>query len=62
VVYVVWICFGIVTTYFFFVDTNGKALEKMGEIFDAPNPRKASTEKIKVEINERGRVPNDDDA
>jgi hypothetical protein len=29
--------------YFFFVETKGISLEELDEIFEAPNPRKAST-------------------
>jgi hypothetical protein len=45
----------------FFVETAGKTLEELREIFEAPNPRKASTRRIKVEIDDRGRVLNVDD-
>lgn len=31
--------------YFFAVETNSRTLEQLTEIFDAPNPRKRSTEK-----------------
>jgi MFS family permease len=62
VVYIVWICVEIVIIYFFFVETAGKTLEEMNEIFDAPNPRKASTKKTKVDIDERGQVLRVDDA
>ncbi|KAH8881503.1 lactose permease [Thozetella sp. PMI_491] len=55
-VYIGWIIVEIVVIYFFFVETAGKTLEEMGEIFEAPNPVKASTQKVKVEIDERGRV------
>jgi MFS family permease len=62
VVYIVWICVEIACIYFFFVETAGKTLEEMSEIFDAPNPRKESTKKTKVEIDERGQVVQIDDA
>lgn len=42
--------------YFFFVETAGKTLEEMSEIFEAPNPRKASTKKARVGLDEAGRV------
>lgn len=42
--------------YFFFVETAGKTLEEMSEIFEAPNPRKASTKKVMVGLDEDGRV------
>lgn len=31
--------------YFFFVETKGRTLEELDEIFESPNPRKASTQK-----------------
>ena len=46
----------IVVVWAFFVETAGKTLEEMGEIFAAPNPRKASTKKTKVATNESGEV------
>lgn len=46
----------IVTIYFFFVETAGHTLEQMSEIFNAKNPRKASTRKVKVGLNETGEV------
>jgi hypothetical protein len=42
--------------YFFFVETAGKTLEELTEIFEAPNPRKASTKKVKVEVTSTGQV------
>jgi MFS family permease len=56
VVYIVWICVEIVVIYFFFVETAGKTLEEMSEIFDAPNPRKESTRKTRVDLDESGHV------
>jgi MFS family permease len=55
-VYIVWIMVEIVIIYFFFVETAGKTLEELGEIFEAKNPRKFSTKKVKVDIDESGRV------
>lgn len=54
--YIVWICIEIVTIYFFFVETAGHTLEEMSEIFNAKNPRKVSTKKVKVEMNASGEV------
>ena len=48
IVYVVWILIEIIIIYFFFVETAGKTLEELSEIFEAPNPRKASTQKKAV--------------
>ncbi|KAL1590125.1 hypothetical protein WHR41_01269 [Cladosporium halotolerans] len=55
-VYIVWICVEIVTIYFLFVETKGKTLEELSEVFEAPNPRKASTRKVKVAVTESGHV------
>lgn len=48
--------------YFFFVETAGKTLEEMHEIFEAKNPRKASTKKVKVELDSAGHVLHVDDS
>ncbi|KAH7410550.1 general substrate transporter [Cadophora sp. MPI-SDFR-AT-0126] len=56
IVYIGWICVEIVTIYFFFVETAGKTLEEMSEIFNARNPRKESTKKTRIEVDESGRV------
>ncbi|PSN65076.1 MFS lactose permease-like protein [Corynespora cassiicola Philippines] len=60
-VYIGWICVEIVVVYFFFVETAGKTLEELREIFEAPNPKKASVQKVKIEVNDRGQVLNVDD-
>ncbi|KAK3616431.1 hypothetical protein LTR22_027075 [Elasticomyces elasticus] len=46
--YIFWICVEFVIVYFFFVETKGKTLEELSEVLEAPNPRKASTVKVKV--------------
>lgn len=56
VVYIAWICVELAIIYFFFVETAGKTLEEMASIFDAPNPRKESTKKTSVALDESGRV------
>ncbi|KAJ5926597.1 hypothetical protein N7516_008370 [Penicillium verrucosum] len=38
--------------YFFAVETNNRTLEELSEIFDAPNPRKKSTESQQVLVSE----------
>lgn len=55
-VYIGWIIVEIIVIYFFFVETAGKTLEEMSEIFEAPNPRKASTKKTKIGITQSGHV------
>lgn len=50
VFFVVWDCFELAFMYFFFVETKGLTLEEMDDIFEAPNPRKASTQKKRVKV------------
>jgi sugar porter (SP) family MFS transporter len=57
-VYIGWICVELACIYFFFVETAGKTLEEMNEIFEAPNPRKESTKKTKVQLDSAGNVLN----
>lgn len=45
-----------VIIFFFFVETAGKTLEEMSEIFNAKNPVKKSLEKTRVTVDEAGRV------
>jgi hypothetical protein len=42
----------------FFVETAGKTLEDLKDIFEAPNPRKASVKRARVEMTETGQVLN----
>ena len=46
--------------YFFFVETKGLTLEELDEIFEAKNPRKASTDvkkfKVRTMLAEDGKV------
>lgn len=44
-VYIGWLCVEAVVIYFFFVETKGKTLEELQEVFEARNPRKKSLEK-----------------
>ncbi|KAF3769340.1 hypothetical protein M406DRAFT_52456 [Cryphonectria parasitica EP155] len=56
IIYCVWIALEMVVIYFFFVETAGKTLEELGGIFEAENPRKESTRKVTIEVDEAGRV------
>ncbi|XXH02124.1 hypothetical protein Hte_008492 [Hypoxylon texense] len=49
-VYIAWLCFEIIVVYFFFVETAGKTLEEMSEIFNAKSPVKKSLEKTVIRI------------
>jgi hypothetical protein len=42
--------------FFFFVETKGRTLEELSEIFEADNPRKASTKKVRVAMDSEGNV------
>ncbi|KAF7593618.1 hypothetical protein BBP40_011136 [Aspergillus hancockii] len=42
VFFVFWDCFEFAFIYFFFVETKGRTLEELEEVFEASNPRKAS--------------------
>ncbi|KAA8622957.1 Lactose permease [Pyrenophora tritici-repentis] len=55
-VYIGWICVEITVIFFFFVETSGKTLEELKEIFEAPNPAKASLRKSRVAIDETGQI------
>ncbi|KAH8726235.1 general substrate transporter [Phaeosphaeriaceae sp. PMI808] len=57
-VFIAWICVELIVIYFFFVETAGKTLEELKEIFDAPNPRNASLKRSTVTINDRGDILN----
>lgn len=46
VFFVFWDCFEFAFIYFFFVETKGRTLEELDEVFEAKNPRKASTTKV----------------
>ncbi|OAL49238.1 general substrate transporter [Pyrenochaeta sp. DS3sAY3a] len=61
-VYIGWICVELATIFFFFVETAGKTLEELKEIFEAPNPRNASLKRSKVALDERGQVLNVEDS
>ncbi|KAF7553352.1 hypothetical protein G7Z17_g3705 [Cylindrodendrum hubeiense] len=56
VIYIVWIGIEMIIIYFWFVETAGKTLEELAEVFEAPNPRKESTKKHKIAIDTSGRV------
>ncbi|KAJ7284054.1 general substrate transporter [Mycena rebaudengoi] len=49
-VYVAWDLFECVVIYFFVVETRGRTLEELNEIFEDPNPVKASIRKRKVAL------------
>ncbi|KAI0542010.1 lactose permease [Xylaria digitata] len=62
IVYIGWIVVEMVLIYFFFVETAGKTLEELTEIFEAPSPRKFSTRKVKLEVTSTGQVVGISDA
>ncbi|KAF9057903.1 general substrate transporter [Panaeolus papilionaceus] len=54
IVYVAWDLFECVVIYFCAVETKGRTLEELDEIFAAPNPVKESTSKHEIKIVETG--------
>lgn len=53
--YILLACWNIVQGVFitfFAVETNGRTLEELAEIFEAPNPRKKSTEKQQILVSD----------
>jgi len=48
VFFVFWDLFEFAVIYFFFVETKGRTLEELDEVFDAPNSRKASTASMRI--------------
>jgi hypothetical protein len=56
IVYCGWIAVEIVLIYFFAVETAGKTLEELSSIFEAKNPRKESTRKTKIQVDQGGNV------
>jgi hypothetical protein len=55
-VYIIWIVVEMVVVYFFFVETAGKTLEELKDIFDSKNPRKESVRKVRVAVDDSGNV------
>ena len=56
ILYVVWDAFGVVVIYFFFVETRGRSLEELDELFESPNPKKASLEFHEVVVRRDGTI------
>lgn len=57
-VYIGWQIVELGVIYWFFVETAGKTLEELKEIFDAPNPRNASLKRTKIAVDQSGQVVN----
>ncbi|RPB04383.1 general substrate transporter [Choiromyces venosus 120613-1] len=53
-VYIAWDVFEVVFIYFLFVETKGRTLEEINEIFEAPYPKRKSMQKHIVVITDRG--------
>jgi sugar porter (SP) family MFS transporter len=56
IVYCAWIAIEMILIYFFAVETAGKTLEELSSIFEAKNPRKESTRKTTMQVDEAGNV------
>ncbi|KAJ3841779.1 general substrate transporter [Lentinula raphanica] len=54
IVYVCWDIFECTMIWFFAVETRGRTLEELNDIFEAPNPVKASLAKKKIAVVEKG--------
>ncbi|EJT98561.1 sugar transporter [Dacryopinax primogenitus] len=52
VFFVFWDCFEWIIVYFFFVETKGRTLEELDEIFESDNPCKASLKPIDIPISD----------
>ena len=61
ILYIIWDAFGVVVIYFFFVETRGRSLEELDDLFEANNPVSASLEYKKAVVLQSGAVKLDDD-
>jgi hypothetical protein len=48
--FIFWDILEVVVIYFFFVETSNRTLEELTEIFQAPNPVKASLKKTEIVV------------
>jgi len=58
IVFCVWCAVQAVVIYLLIPETNNRTLEELDEIFKQPNPRKASTQKKKLELDHQANVVN----
>ncbi|KAF4547554.1 Sugar (and other) transporter-like protein 10 [Elsinoe fawcettii] len=56
IIFSIWCFFQAATIYLFCPETKNMTLEELDEIFRAPNPRKASTQKKKIALDEHANV------
>lgn len=56
ILYVVWDAFGVLVIYLTFVETRGRSLEELDELFESGNPKKASLEYREVVVKSDGTV------
>lgn len=56
IVFCVWCAIQATVIYFLVPETKNRTLEELDEIFHAPNPRKASVEKKKLELDANANV------
>ncbi|KAJ5370446.1 uncharacterized protein N7496_006538 [Penicillium cataractarum] len=57
-IFIAWCLVEAATVFLFMVETKGRTLEELDEIFEAPNPRKASTQKKRVMLDGTSNVLN----
>ena len=55
-IFVAWDIIQALVCYLFCVETNGRTLEELSEIYDAKNPRKASTIKREILVNANAEI------
>ncbi|KAL6893387.1 general substrate transporter [Trichoderma evansii] len=58
IVFTIWDAFQAAIVYFYLPETKGRTLEELDEIFDDPNPVKASTAKKAVAVDDQGGIVN----
>lgn len=58
IIFVIWCAIQATIIYFVIPETRNRTLEEMDDIFQAKNPRKASTQKKKIELDSQANVVN----
>ncbi|KAH6695487.1 lactose permease [Plectosphaerella plurivora] len=58
IIFTVWDAIQVTIIYFYLPETKGRTLEELDEVFHAPNPVKASTQKKEIAVDQYGDVVN----
>ena len=61
ILYVVFDAFGVIIIYFFFVETRGRSLEELDQLFEARDPVKESLVMREAVVMQDGAVKTDDE-